>query len=420
MKKLFLLLMFFAITATACGAPPALPTTPINPQPTATSTTPATPAPRTSPTPAQASKDGIKIAVAAPLSGEQNTLGEGFKFGAQLAVKQLSKPLADLGFKVQVVPFDDQARADIATARAKDIAADPDVLVVIGNLNSDAALAASDVYKNADLAMIAPSSTNPKLTTRGYANVNRLFGRDDVQGSAAAHFVGEQLQLKNAYIISDKSDFGQATAQSFSSEAKKMGLTVSGTDNTDEKTNLDSSISAIKSAGADAVFFTGSYVQGGNLLRQLRDKNVRAAFIATERIDNPEFPRIVGQAAEGVYFESAYAPANVFPDASQFVRDYKSEFNKDAPPYAAQAYDATAIALKAMATLAKDGKPTRKALAQAIRATQGYKGISGTYSFNPNGDPTSAKYFFVKVTTADPRRWEDNSIFKFVELPPPQ
>jgi branched-chain amino acid transport system substrate-binding protein len=239
-----------------------------------------------------------------------------------------------------------------------------------------------------------------------------------MQGSATAHFVGEQLQLKNAYIISDKSDFGQATANAFSSEAKKMGLTVSGLENTDEKVNFDSTVTAIKSAGADAVFFTGAYVQGGNLLRQLRDKNVRAAFIATERIDNPDFPRIAGQGAEGIYFESTLAPASAFPDAAQFIRDYKTEFNKDAPPYAAQAYDATAIALKAMATLAKDGKPTRKALAQAIRATQGYKGITGTYTFNSNGDPTSAKYFFVKVTTADPRRWEDNPIFKFVELAP--
>jgi len=416
MKKFVPLLFFIAITATACGAPIAPSTTPTVARPTVQST----PAARTTPTPLQASKDIIKIAVVAPLSGDQNTLGEGFKFGAQLAVKQLSKPLTDLGFKVQVVPFDDQARADTATNRAKDIAADPDLLVVIGNLNSDTALAASDVYKNADLAMIAPSATNPKLTTRGYATVNRLFGRDDMQGPAAAHFIGEQLQLKNVYIVSDKSDFGQATATGFATEAKKIGLTVSGTDNTDEKANLDSSVTAIKSAGADAVFFTGSYVQGGNLLRQMREKSARAAFIATERIDNPEFPRVAGASAEGIYFESAFAPPSAFPDAAQFIRDYKTEFNKDAPPYAAQAYDATAIALKAMATLAKDDKPTRKNLAQAIRATQGYKGITGTYTFNPNGDPTSAKYFFVKVTTADPRRWEDNSIFKFVELAPPQ
>lgn len=93
------------------------------------------------------SKDVIKIATASTLSGEEATLGEGIKFGAQLAVKQLAKSLTDLGFKVQVVPFDDQARPNIAVQQAKAIVADPDILVVIGHFNSDAALAASDFLK---------------------------------------------------------------------------------------------------------------------------------------------------------------------------------------------------------------------------------------------------------------------------------
>ncbi len=416
MKQLALFLTFFAMIATACTVTPAPSTT----QTAARPNTPATPAARVTATPAQPSKDGIKIAVAAPLSSEQGTLGEGFKLSAQLAVKQLAKPLADLGFQVQVVVFDDQARPEMATNRAKEIAADPDVLVVIGNMNSDAALAASNVYKDADLAMVLPSATKPQLTMRGYANVNRLFSRDDMQGPAAAHFILEQLQLKKIYIVHDKTtDYSQPTAQAFMDEAKKIGAIISGFEGTDEKTNFTTTIDAMKSSGTDAVFFTGAYVQGANLLRQMREKGVRAAFIATERVDNPEFPRIAGQSVEGMYFETAIPFPSALPDAAQFVKDYKSEFGKDAPPFGAQAYDATAIALSAMTTLAKDGKPTRMALGQAIRATQNYKGITGTYSFNSNGDPTLAKYFFVKVTTADPRRWEDNPIFKFVELPPP-
>lgn len=413
-----LLFLLFAITLSGCAPAPAATstTTPITVSPIPQ----GTPAARVTLTPAQSSKDVIKIATASPLSSEQATLGEGIKFGAQLAVKQLSKPLTDLGFKVQVVPFDDQARADIATQRAKTIVADPDILVVIGHFNTDAALAASDVYKPADLAMIAPSATNPKVTSRGYANVDRLCSRDDVQGPAATHFVVEQLGGKRIYVVHDKSSYGQATAQAFSDEAKKIGATIAGFDGTEEQSNFDTLLNTLKLSNADSVFFTGSYLQGAALVRQMRDKNIRAPFIATERIDNPEFPRLAGLAAEGVYFETALAVPSAFSDAAQFVKDYKSEFNKAAPPFAAQAYDATGVALQAMATLAKDGKPTRQALTQAIRATKDYRGITGTYSFNSNGDPTLAKYFFVKVNSADPRRWEDNPIFKTIELAPPQ
>jgi branched-chain amino acid transport system substrate-binding protein len=241
-----------------------------------------------------------------------------------------------------------------------------------------------------------------------------------MQGQAAAHFVVEQIGAKKIYVIHDKSTFGQGIAQTFSDEAKKIGASVAGLVGIDEQSSIDSLLSTMKSPELDSVFFTGGHAQGGALLKQMRDKNIRALFVGTERLDNPEFPRLAGQASEGIFFETALAVPSAFPDAAQFTKDYKAEFNKDAPAFAAQAYDATAIALKAMMTLAKDGKPTRKTLAQAIRATKDYKGITDTYTFNPNGDPTLAKYFFVKVTSADPRRWEDKLIFKIIELPPPQ
>lgn len=416
-----LLFLLLAIPFVAC-APAPTPT--LAPTPSATltatrsATLQATPGHET-PTLVLPSKDVIKIATASPLSGEQTPLGEGIKFGAQLAVKQLSQPLTDLGFKVQVVPFDDQGRADTATQRAKTIVADPDVLVVIGHMNSDAALAASNTYKDADLAMITPSATNPKLTARGFTNVDRLASHDDMQGQAAAHFV-EQMGARKIYVIHDKTAFGQGTAQAFSDEAKKIGTTIAGLVGTEEQSNFESLLSTMRSSDLDTVFFTGGHAQGSAFLKQMREKNIRALFLGTERVDNPEFPRLAGQAAEGIYFETALAVPSTFPDAAQFTKDYRAEFTKDAPAFAAQAYDATAIALKAITTLAKDGKPMRKALSQAIRATKDYKGITGTYTFNPNGDPTLAKYFFVKVTSADPRKWEDNLIFKTIELPPPQ
>ncbi len=414
-----LLFFLFAIIFPAC-APAPTPTPSATPTAARPAPTVATPSARGTPTVLLPSKDVIKIATASPLSGEQTLLGEGIKFGAQLAVKQLSQSLTDLGFKIQVVPFDDQGRPDTATQRAKTIIADPDVLVVVGHMNSDAALAASDIYKAADLAMITPSATNPKITTRGYAIVNRLSSRDDMQGQAAAHFAVEQLNNKKIFLIHDKTGYGQSTAQAFSDEAKKIGATIAGFEGTEEQSNFDSLLSVMNSSSMDSVFFTGGYFQGSKLLKQMRDKNIRVPFVATERIDNPEFARLAGPAAEGIYFETALSTPSVFSDAAQFAKDYKVEFNKDAQVWSAQAYDATAIALKALTALAKDGKPTRKVVAQAIRATKDYRGITGAYSFNSNGDPTLAKYYFVKVNTADPRKWEANLIFKTIELAPPQ
>src|SRR6188474_3065240 len=155
------------------------------------------------------SKGTVKIASQSPLSGGQAVLGEGIKLGTQLAVEKFKGNLEKAGFKVEFVPFDDQAKPDVGVANAKNMIADKDIMVVIGHLNSGVAIPSSEVYKEVNLAMISPANTNEKVTDRGYPNVNRVCGRDDVQGPVGAEFAGGALKVKTVYIVHDKTTYGQ-------------------------------------------------------------------------------------------------------------------------------------------------------------------------------------------------------------------
>ena len=73
------------------------------------------------------------------------------------------------------------------------------------------------------------------------------------------------------------------------------------------------------------------------------------------------------------------------------------------------------------ASKAKNGElPTRKEVANAIRAIVDYKGITGTFSFNKKGDPLLAKYFIFKVASIDPGKWDQNAIVSTIEAEPPK
>src|SRR3990172_9228687 len=101
-------------------------------------------------------KGTIKIATQSPLSGELAALGEGIKLGTQLALEKFKGPVEKAGFKVDLVPFDDQAKPDVGVANAKNIIADKDILAVIGHLNSGVALPSSEVYKEVNVVMVSP------------------------------------------------------------------------------------------------------------------------------------------------------------------------------------------------------------------------------------------------------------------------
>jgi len=70
-----------------------------------------------------AQKGKIKIAVQAPLSGEQAALGEHIKLGAQLAVEESAKAFKDLGYELILVPQDDQAKPEVGVANARNMVA---------------------------------------------------------------------------------------------------------------------------------------------------------------------------------------------------------------------------------------------------------------------------------------------------------
>src|SRR5213592_558182 len=90
------------------------------------------------------------------------------KLAAQLAVEKFKGNLEKMGYKVALVPYDDQAKPDVGVANAKNIIADKDILAVIGHLNSGVAIPSSEVYKEVRLVMISPANTNPVVTDRGY------------------------------------------------------------------------------------------------------------------------------------------------------------------------------------------------------------------------------------------------------------
>jgi branched-chain amino acid transport system substrate-binding protein len=370
------------------------------------------------PLPAGAQGKGtIKIATQSPLSGELATLGEGIKLGAQLAIEKLKGPVEKAGFRVELVPFDDQAKPDAGVTNAKNIVADRDILLVIGHLNSGVALPSSEIYRDANLPMISPANGSPLITDRGHSNVSRVCGRDDAQAEVAARFVSEYLKAKSVYVVHNKNQYGQWIADFFQQTAKKIGLQVFGFEGTEERANFDPILNAIKAKTPDAIYFGGEYPQAAPFFRQAREKGIKARFLGPDGLDSTELLKLGGEAVVGMHFTTIAGGVKEYPRAKEFADDYKKKFGKDPEPFAAQAYDATAIGLKGLEAAIKEGggkPPTREAVAKAVRKVK-HVGITGAVEFDDKGDPKKATYLIYEVA----KEWKDNKLVKRLEIAAP-
>lgn len=366
----------------------------------------------------------IRIASHSPLTGNKAPSGLGVKKGAQLALDQLSDPLRKMGFVVEFVSFDDQAKPEVGEENARTIVADPTILAVVGHQNSGVHLPASEIYHGARLASISPSTTNPQVTDRGYLEVNRICGRDDVQGAVGAQFAAS-CGIRSVYVLHDKTLYGHGIADYFRREAELQGVRILGIQGTDEKVNFAPVLAPALAMNPQAIYWAGGY-ESAALVKQARAHGFKGLFLSVDSFDGPDAAAIAGDAlleGAGTYFSTIAGPAFAYSDTAKFIADYKATYGAAPHPSAAKSYDCAAMILKAIEKAAREkgGElPTRTEVAKAIRGLSNFSGITGVLTFNGKGDPEVAKYFVIQVTSADPARWASNRVDRVLDIAPPR
>lgn len=340
----------------------------------------------------------IKVATLSPLSGPQSSLGEALKLGAELALNEEKAAFKAMGFDLQLAPNDDQATPDVGAAAARRISSDKEILAVMGTLNSGVAIPASEILKDADVAMVSPANTNVRVTDRGLANMNRICARDDAQGPAGANFLMTNLKAKKVYVLNDKTAYGQGLSAEVEKTLKAKGIAIVGSEGTEEKANFQPLITKIRALNPDAIYFGGIYDQIGVFAKQLRQAGINIPVMGGDGLDSGELLRIAGDGAKNIYFTTVAAPASEFNTAKNMISRYKKAFDKDAEGFSVMAYDSMKVILKGVRTAMGNSKdvPSRKMVMDAIRKTN-YNGLTGNIQFNSVGDRLKAKLFVVQV-----------------------
>jgi branched-chain amino acid transport system substrate-binding protein len=366
-------------------------------------------------------KGTIKIVSQTPLSGGQSVLGTATKNGVELAVQDFGKLVTAYGFKLVFEPYDDQANKDIGVVNANRLINDPDVLGVVGHVNSGVAIPSSEVYARVNLTMVSPSNTNPLITDRKStaAVTNRVCGRDDVQGPAGAEFAVKTLKAKRIYVLNDKTAYGEGIAAAFADKAKELGAQIildQGVESAER--DFSSLLNRAVVDKPDVMYFGAIYDQAAPLIKQARAKGVTATIMGGDGWDSSDLQALAGaENMKNVYFTTTSAPISALPAAKRFAERYKTKFNKDPEGYSAYGYDAAHVVIQAIANAIRDGKgakPVRAAVAKAVRGVK-FAGITGAIAFNARGDLPVAKY----VVIAPQTQYTQNKVAQIVSVASP-
>lgn len=343
------------------------------------------------------SKPIVKIGCSAVLSEEadEQIHGRHIAQAVTLAAEQANSR-DDLPFVVEVMVGDDKAQPEAAVSVAQRFIADPQVLGVVGTMNSHTSLAAAPLYYQASLTQISPAASNPGLTQHGYCTFFRVMAHDLYQGQEAARYAIRALAARRIAVVHDSTSFGEPLAQAFVRTSEELGVSpVLYRGIQRGQVDFKELAGAVAAVEPEVIFMAVIEAEGRYLAAQLREAGVRAILFGTDGLKPSLFLATPGYEVEGPYHTSASTDVRVKPSAAAFAQAYQARYGQLYSIYTAEAYDAANILI---AACARANPLDRPSVLAEVAQTRNFPGASGAISFDERGDRLDPEIGILRVT----------------------
>jgi branched-chain amino acid transport system substrate-binding protein len=336
----------------------------------------------------------IKIAVGAPVTGPLAKQGQEVANAVRLAVAEWNAKGGVLGRRIEVLEADDQGNPQVGVSAGEKVAADPAVVGAVWGITSVTCIPVSEILERANLVMITPGCSNPKVTDRGLKTVNRLCARDDFQGPAGIIFLVQELKAKKIAIFDDGTTGPRGAADEAEKQAKAMGATVKRYVIRAGDKDFRAILGTVPK-DVDAIYASLWAPDAALMAKQLPDVGLNVRMIGPDGQFEPvDYILASAGGAEGNYVTFFVPDMRKVPAAGAFVKAFESRYGT-LSSYGPLAYEAANIILEAVR---KAGKADRVAVRDAVRATKDYKGILGlSISFDAKGDVASPTLYVYQV-----------------------
>jgi len=353
-----------------------------------TTDTPQSPSGTNSPV---ASTKVVKIGAILPLTGPTGYLGEGQKFGMQLALTDLQQS----NRKVEFIFEDSKGKPDIAVSAAKKLLDIDNVNIQIVSTTA-ISLAALPIYKQSGKdVLVFVMSVLPGIT-KDYSFAYRIYPTSDEETDLLMSYAKKQNYKRiGALNVAGKS--GEIAIKLLGQKINSFGGTIVATESFSPGTkDFRIAMQKFKMLDLDAIFIypfatdfpsiSKQYDEGGLDIPVLGSLN-----LAFNDIDN----QLATNFKKNVVFP---APRYLFSKDDPLIKSFDEKAKKAGKESSfdiAYSYDMTNILVKAINS---SSSLSSKDIGEAIQKQMPYQGVSGTIRLNKDRD-TVADMSLVRYTS---------------------
>ncbi|MBM6914142.1 ABC transporter substrate-binding protein [Gemmiger formicilis] len=337
----------------------------------------------------------IKVGVIANTTGDSSQYGIAVSQGAKLYIKQLNEEGGINGKQIEVVEYDDKgATADAVNAYER--MKSDGVTAVIGAVLTNTTLAVADKTYEDNMPQITASATAASVTVLDptdensdiRTNVFRACFIDPFQGEKMAEYAQKLGATKCAVLYDSGNDYAKGVGDAFAAKCEELGIecTIEGYATGDK--DFKAQLTNIKASGAEYIMCPNYLEDVGLIVRQAREQGITAGFLGGDGWSGVT-AYASAEDLEGSYFCSGYALGS----NAEFEEAYAAEY-KEAPKqmFEALGYDAALLMCNALKSAEEQGLEAgsdeyKQAVIDAMKATNGLEGVTGTFSFDDQNNP---------------------------------
>ena len=296
-----------------------------------------------------------RIGFVGGLSGRVSDLGMAGRNGARLAVEQANIAGGVDGRPVELIVRDDAQQADQAIRAVRELLA-ARVEVIVGPMTSAMAEVVLPLTASSGVVLVSPTVAGSGFSGRD-DHFFRVVATTREYAAASARYLAQTRGLRRVAVMLDEGNaaFAADWVKHFSAAYLAAGGLVLHTEtfNSSQEVSLKEPVARLLEARPDAVLIASSAVDMARIGQLVRRRNAEVALMGTTWAATEELATVGGRAVEGVLVPQFFDREDNSPRYAAFRSAYLDRFGEQPGFASVAAYDATRLALEALARAGK-------------------------------------------------------------------
>lgn len=334
----------------------------------------------------------IKIGANFELTGKVASYGTPMFNAVKMAVEEKNAAGGVLGKQIEIVSLDNKSDTKESASVATNLI-ESGVVGIVGPATTGDANAQTPVVTKGKVPAVLPAATGDNVLKDSSGKVLdyifRVAYSDSFQGKALAQFANDTMKAQKVVILKDtSSDYAKGLSDTFVSNY--TGTVVATENFTSDDKDFNSILTKIKGLDFDTLLIAGYYEQAGPIIKQAREMGIEQSILGGDGFASNTLVELAGvNNLNKVYYSNHFTTLTKDEKSQTFLKNYKSKYNVEADAFAALAYDATGVLLKA---IEEANSTDPQAVTKALANIKDYVGVTGTFSVDESHNVVKSTY----------------------------